>query len=87
MKKPTVMRRETPSSSRTGVLVHTMRDARESKDAVRLRNGRLLGKCPIFATLVVMYSILILQEDRSDQYKLFCCLACRLFSISNENHL
>lgn len=34
--KPTVMRREAPSSIRTGVLVHTMRDARESKDAVRL---------------------------------------------------
>jgi hypothetical protein len=38
--KPTVMRREAPSSIRTGVLVHAMRDARESKDAVRLGNSR-----------------------------------------------
>lgn len=38
--KPTVMRREAPSSIRTGVLVHTMRDARESKDAVRLINSK-----------------------------------------------
>lgn len=38
--KPTVMRREAPSSIRTGVHVHAMRDARESKDAVRLGNSR-----------------------------------------------
>lgn len=68
MIKPTVMRREAPSSIRTGVLVHTMRDARESKDAVRLRNsrggeeGRLLGKC-----LVLVYATCLIVVKKNDQ--------------------
>lgn len=53
--KPTLLRREEPSNIRTGVLVHAMRDARESKDAARLRKSRetekearLFGKCLVF---------------------------------------